>query len=169
MKIGRQFFTVSKWTYVFAALLTTSMLLAPSRTAAGEVRLSQGQTIYTPIYSYIHYGNKFKKIDLTATLSVRNTDMTHSIEVIAVDYYSSSGKLIKNHLDTPVQLGPLSSTHYKVAESDLSGGLGASFVVRWQSSTEVSQPVVEGVMIGTISAQGISIVSRGEVIRNRKD
>jgi hypothetical protein len=169
MKIGPQLSTLNGVIYVLAALLSTGILVAPSWAFAEEVTLSTGQTIYTPIYSYIHYGNKFKKIDLTATLSIRNTDMANSIEVVSVDYYSSSGKLIKNYLDSPVQLAPLASTHYKVAESDLTGGLGASFIIQWQSSREVSQPLVEGVMIGALSAQGISIVSRGEVIRGGKD
>ena len=152
-------------TYLFAALLAVVPAVAPEAFAA-DVRLWRGQTVYVPIYSYIYYGNKFKKIDLTATLSIRNTDPVHSIEIISVNYHDSNGKLIKQHLDNLVQLGPLASTHFQVAESDLSGGLGASFLVRWKSSKDVSQPVIESVMIGTISAQGISFVCRGEAIRD---
>lgn len=114
-------------------------------------------------------GNKFKKIDLTTTLSIRNTDLAHAIEIVAVDYYNSGGKLIKKHVEKPIKLTSLASAHFQVAESDLSGGLGASFVVRWKADQKVSSPIIEGVMIGAISAQGISFACRGEVIRASAD
>ena len=41
---------------------------------------------------------------------------------------------------------------------------GANFLVKWKSPTKVNPPLIEGVMIGTRSGQGISFVSRGQVI-----
>jgi len=155
--------TIFFWGAWLAAVFATG-----SCAFASDVRLSKGQTVYVPVYSFIYYGNKLKKIDLTATLSIRNTDPVHSIEVRSVNYHDSNGKLIKKHLDDSVPLGPLASTHFQVAESDLSGGLGASFLVKWSSSKEVSAPIVESVLIGTISAQGISFVCRGEVVRDQE-
>jgi len=152
--------------FFLAALLMAAPAVAPQAFAA-DVESGREQAVYVPIYSYIYYGNKFKKIDLTATLCIRNADPVHSIEIISVNYHDSNGKLIKKHLDKAVQLGPLASTHFQVAESDLSGGLGASFLVKWESSKEVSQPVIESVMIGTIAAQGISFVCRGEAVAVR--
>lgn len=149
--------------YLLAVLIAATCASAVSAFAA-DIELSRGQAVYVPVYSYIYYGNKSKKIDLTATLSIRNTDSSHAIEITSVDYYGSNGKLIKQHLNDPAQLGPLASTHFIVAESDLSGGLGASFVIKWKSHREVSQPIVESVMIGTLSAQGISFICRGQVI-----
>lgn len=159
----------ARYSRMIAYLVAALLIAAPAvclKAFAADVKLWREQTVYVPIYSYIYYGNKFKKIDLTATLSIRNTDPVHSIEIISVNYYDSNGKLIKQHLDNLAQLGPLASTHFQVAESDLSGGLGASFLVKWKSSKGVSQPVIESVMIGTISAQGISFVCRGEAIRD---
>jgi len=43
-------------------------------------------------------------------------------------------------------------------------GSGANFLVKWKSQTKVNPPLIEGVMIGTRSGQGISFVSRGQVI-----
>src|SRR5215831_2679018 len=42
-----------------------------------------GQTIYVPIYSHIYFQNKSRTLNLTATLSIRNTDLTHAITVTA--------------------------------------------------------------------------------------
>ncbi|MGA7876992.1 MAG: DUF3124 domain-containing protein [Desulfoferrobacter sp.] len=156
-------------TWIFGAILVLSGFIAVPSTFASDAKTHVGETIYVPIYSFIYYGNKFKKIDLTATLSIRNTDMAHTIEVVSVDYYDSDGNLVKNHLENPIKLDALAATHFQVAESDVSGGLGASFVVRWKSDQKVSKPIVEGVMIGAIASQGISFVCRGETIRGPVD
>lgn len=152
------------------ACFSTALLIAScvggSALFAAEIPLSHGQTLYVPVYSYIYYGDKAKKIGLTATLTIRNTDPSRSIEVASVSYHDSDGKAIRQYLKDPVELGPLASTHFLVAESDLSGGLGASFVIKWKSGQAVSEPIVESVMIGTLSAQGISFVCRGQPIRN---
>jgi hypothetical protein len=51
-----------------------------------------------------------------------------------------------------------------LAEGDTVGGSGANFLVKWQAKSKVNPPLIEGVMIGTRSGQGISFVSRGQVI-----
>jgi hypothetical protein len=51
-----------------------------------------------------------------------------------------------------------------IPESDAAGGSGASCVVRWQAERPAAAPVVEAVMIGTRSSQGISFVSQGRVL-----
>jgi hypothetical protein len=45
--------------------------------------------------------------------------------------------------------------------------LGANFIVEWVASTEVSEPIVEAIMIGTDFQQGISFTSPGKVIKNQ--
>ena len=45
------------------------------------------------------------------------------------------------------------------------GGAGANFIVKWTSSREVNVPIVECVMIGMKSGQGISFVSQGQEIK----
>lgn len=152
--------------WIVGSMLLLVGFLAVTGALAAEAKCHGGENIYVPIYSFIYYGNKQKKIDLTATLSIRNTDMAHAIEVVSVDYYDSDGKLVKKHLEQPIKLAALAATHFQVAESDLSGGLGASFIVKWKSAEKVSRPIVEGVMIGAIAAQGISFVCRGETIRD---
>ena len=44
------------------------------------------------------------------------------------------------------------------------GGNGANFMVEWKSDKFVNPPVVESIMIGTKSTQGVSFTSRGRVL-----
>ena len=122
-----------------------------------------------PVYSHIYHDDRQKVLDLAATLSIRNTDLTNSIIITSVRYYDSNGKLVKQHLERPIQLAPLASDDYFVDQSDRSGGLGANFIVEWVAQTEISEPIVEAVMIATQSQQGVSFVSPGRVIKNQKN
>jgi Protein of unknown function (DUF3124) len=98
------------------------------------------------------------------TLSLPNADPANSIWITSADYYDSSGRLLKKQYDKPVMLKPLASTEIFIPESDTSGGFGASFIVRWKSEKPVAPPVVECVMIGARSVQGISILCPGRVV-----
>lgn len=127
---------------------------------------SSGQTIYVSVYSSIKLGHRGSPFDLAATLCIRNTDMKQSITVVSVDYFSSEGKLLRHFLETPKQLSPLASAEYFIGSTDASGGLSPSFIVKWTAVTEVNEPIVEAVMIGDKSGQGISFLSTGKVIKN---
>jgi hypothetical protein len=152
-------------TLVAAAVVWLSILMLTTGLSASEIKLSRGQTVYVPIYSHIYSGDRERPFLLTAILSVRNTDPIHSITISTIDYYSSDGKLIKKYIDRPVELKPLASARYIVPESDSSGGSGANFIVKWKADSEVNNVIVEGVMIGAKMQQGISFVSRGQVIK----
>ena len=131
---------------------------------AEGIRKSDGQTVYVPVYSHIYGGNRERPFNLAVTLSIRNTDMSGGIRIASADYYNSEGELVEKYLDQETTLGPLATLRYVVRESDTSGGSGANFIVKWYSDTAVSPPVIESVMIGTQSQQGISFTSRGQVI-----
>jgi hypothetical protein len=132
---------------------------------AESIKLSEAQTVYVPVYSHINVarGHTF---DLGISLSIRNTDPIHPITILSANYNNSEGKLVKNYLETPIRLNPLASTDFYVTELDTAGGLGASFLVKWKSEIEVNEPIIEGVMAGTKSGQGISFVSRGKAIKD---
>ena len=132
-------------------------------------KIAMGQTIYVPVYSHIYYENQKKVLYLSATLSIRNTDLSNPIIITSVRYYDTGGKLIKQYLERPVELGSLASTDFVVERTDTSGGLGANFIVEWIAEKEVSEPVVEAVMISAVSSQGISFVSPGRVINNHNN
>ena len=134
--------------------------------AETESELSDGQTVYVPVYSHIFSSNSERPFYLTVTLSIRNTNLNHSINILLVDYYDTRGKLLKKHLENPIGLEPMASVRYLVKESDRAGGSGANFLVKWKSDTKVNPPIIESVMIGTQSQQGVSFTSRGQVIND---
>jgi hypothetical protein len=137
--------------------------------ALAEVGGSQvaGQSIYVPIYSHIYIRDKSRVINLAATLSIRNTDPQNPIRITSARYYDTHGALVKDYVSSPLLLRPMASTDFVVAEDDMSGGVGANFIVEWDAGVEVTAPVVEAVMISTASQQGISFVSAGRVIKDR--
>lgn len=143
----------------------TALILLSAVPAASEIRLLKGQTIYVPAYSHIYHGDRQQPFQLAVTLSVRNTDPVHAITLVAVDYFDSDGKLLKHYLEKEMKLNGMASAEFIVKESDRTGGLGANFVVVWKSQEKVSEPIVETVMIGTLSQQGISFTSRGRPIK----
>jgi len=131
------------------------------------VQLSAGQTVYVAVYSHIYSGNREQPLYLAATLSMRNTSFEHPISILRVDYYDSAGKLLKKYLKEPLELGPMGSVRYIIREADIKGGSGANFIVKWESKQKLTPPLIESVMIGTKSQQGISFTSRGQVVEER--
>ncbi|EKD83788.1 MAG: hypothetical protein ACD_39C00447G0003 [uncultured bacterium] len=125
---------------------------------------SYGQTIQVSAYSFVYSYEKGRQFNLAVTLSIRNTDRNHKILVESVKYNDINGKLITEYLKQPTIVSPGACIQYLVNESDPAGGSGPSFVIRWRSVHAVSQPVVETVMIGTKSQQGISFACTGHVL-----
>jgi len=150
----------------FCLLVALVWILTPVNLSAEDIKLSSGQTVYVPIYSHIYSGVKGRPFDLAATLSIRNTDPQYPITLVSVKYYDSDGKLVEDHiLKKPKQLDALVSARYVITEGDKTGGSGANFIVVWKSHQNVNPPIIEAVMIGTHSGQGISFTSRGQVIK----
>jgi len=158
---------MSKYPLAGSLLLLAALLLLSCITAvsAAEYRLSRGQTLYVPVYSNVFSAPKKIPFNLATILSVRNTDMSGAITITAADYYDTRGKLVRRYFQKPVTLGPLESTDIYIPEDDTLGGVGANFIVTWSSAIEVNLPIVETVMIGMKSGQGISFVSPGQEIR----
>lgn len=148
-----------------AVALLVLLLLVPMTAHADEtVNLSQGQTVYVPAYSHIYIGNREQPFLLTVTLSIRNIDAKHPVTITSVGYYDTEGKRLRQYLEKPVSLGPWESTRYVVPQKDKSGGSGANFVVEWNAKKSVNPVLIEAIMIGAESQQGISFTSRGQAI-----
>lgn len=173
------------WLGIWGAIAAISLTACADRTNSGassrpagttplpSVTLNQaaivmGQTVYVSIYSHIyHYNSQNNVMNLSATLSIRNTDLTHPIIIASVRYYDTNGQLIRHDVKQPVALQPMASTSFFVAADDTQGGSGANFIVEWVAERKVSEPVIEAVMINTSSSQGISFLSPGKVIQQR--
>ncbi len=148
----------------FFLFFSAYFFLPPALQASEVTALSSGQTLYVPAYSHIYSGDRERPFLLTVTVSIRNIDPKRSIKVTTVDYYETQGNLLKKFLDKPIQLKPLESIRYVIPERDKAGGSGANFIVEWGSDVPVNSPIVETVMIGTQSQQGVSFTSRGRPI-----
>jgi len=145
-------------------LILMAIFLTPAHADSG-INLSNGQAVYVSVYTHIYSGLKGRPFELGATLSIRNTDPKHPITLISVKYYDTDGKLLKDYQGEPVRLNALVSTRYVIKEGEIGGGSGANFLVTWKSEKMVNPPIIEAIMIGTRSGQGISFVSRGQVIK----
>jgi hypothetical protein len=146
----------------FVLLFCILLLICPGKGDASPAAnaLTSGQMLYVPAYSHIYSGNSEKPFLLTVILSIRNTNLTEEITVTTADYYETQGKKLRPFVTAPVILKPLESIRYVIPEKDKSGGSGANFIVKWQAAKPVNQPVVETIMIGTQTQQGISFTSR---------
>ncbi len=145
--------------------LSVLLIFMYSYGEAAEYTLSKGQTVYVPVYSNVFSAPKKIPFYLATILSIRNTDMANSITVSSADYYDTKGKLLKRYYQQSLTLAPLESTYIYLAEDDTAGGFGANFIVKWSTLNEVNIPIIECVMIGAKSGQGISFVSPGQVIK----
>ncbi len=141
------------------------LILIPAVVRGQDLKTSRGQTVYIPVYSHIYSGDREQAFNLAVTVSIRNTDPDNSLTLTAVEYYDSGGKLLKQYLEDPIDLPRLASKRYVIAESDILGGSGASFLVRWESTQALSPPIMESIMIGTKNQQGISFLTRGQAVR----
>lgn len=112
------------------------------------------ESFYVPVYSEIYSSTEKMSIQLTVTLSIRNTSTTQNTFIKSVDYYNSKGEKIRNYLSKPIELKPLQAIDFVVTEADKTGGTGANFIV--QTASNGNAPLLQGVMIGTLNQQGIS-------------
>jgi Protein of unknown function (DUF3124) len=135
-------------------------------TLDNTVKIIRGQTVYVPVYSHIYYVDRTQRREFATTLSIRNTDLTNPIIVASTSYYNTNGELVRKYLKQPVELNPLATTNFVVNLDDTTGGVGACFIVEWVTTKEVSDPVIEAVMIHTPSNQGLSLISNGRVIKS---
>jgi Protein of unknown function (DUF3124) len=126
----------------------------------------QSQTVFVPAYSHVYYRTGQEYL-LAITLSVRNTSLTDSILLTTVRYYDTKGNLAKEYPKKGVHIPPMATAEFFVQDEDTSGGSGANFIVNWTAKKGISEPVVEAVMIGTTSGQGISFTSPGRVINKQ--
>ncbi len=154
-----------------ATLFLLVWLILPPAPLAADCAVGQwlAQTIYVPLYSHIYADQRFKDkpFALTATLSIRNTDPDRPLTLLAADFYDTAGRMLQAYVKSPRIIAPLASIRFVVQEDEQQGGSGAKFLVRWQADQAVTAPIVESIMIGTKMQQGISFISRGQVVRGK--
>lgn len=152
---------------ITAIVFLSTLGPALSAKAGPEVELSRGGTVYVSIYSNVFAGPRKVPFQLSAMVVIRNTDPSNSLRVLAADYYDTNGKKVRGYVDRPLEVTPLATVHYYIEEYDKSGGAGANFIVRWEAAREINIPIIEGVMTGGGSGQGISFRSPGQYITDQ--
>ncbi len=156
--------------FVLIIFLTLLTIMPCLPTYAGDVidrRIiqSRAQKVYVPIYSQIFIGHKGTPYDLTVTLSVRNADPETPIRIISADYYNAQGELIRRYLKKEITIQPISANKLIIPQTEKSRSFGSSVIVTWKADKKVIVPLIETIMIGTKSQQGISFLSRGRILK----
>ena len=155
-------FMISK--KMFIAVICMLILIKGSVYTQSADKVQKG-TVYVPAYSSIYHSNLKWEFNLTVTLSIHNIDLKNKIIIDSIDYCNTSGKIIQSYIkDKKISLQPLETYNLGIKESDVRGGIGANFIIRWHSQARVNNPIIETIMISTSGQQGISFTSRGVTI-----
>lgn len=123
--------------------------------------LVEGRT-YLSVYSQIYTQTEHKQLDLTATVSLRNTSDSDTIYVSRAEYFDTSGKAIRNYFEGTIFLLPMETVEIVIDEIDKEGGSGANFIFDWKTKSGTSEPLFECVMISTASQYGLSFSTSGK-------
>jgi hypothetical protein len=148
---------------LFAIVSLNSFL--PFQVAAAE--LSTGSGIYVPIYRsfYQIYGSSRDSYNLTSTACFHNPDPKQAIKILSIDYYDSSGKLVKKFIDDPIMIKPWNSKEITIQPRTEAEDFGGNLIVRWKSDQPANPPIVEVLMTGQFLNRGVSFMTRGVEIK----
>lgn len=130
---------------------TRSESQAPSSAApaATRDRVRSGR-LYVPVYSHI-YTKEGTPEDLAITISVRNVSPTRSLILESVEYYSTAGTLLEHFLESQAEIGPFETVEFFIGTRDRRGGSGANVIVSWHADSPVLKPLVEAVMVRSVT------------------
>ena len=135
--------------------------------ASGDLKIVTGQRLYVPAYSEVFTGED-QTWDMSVALSIRNTNLDKPIFIDSVQYYDTNGQLVRDYVESPLQLAPMATTEYVIERTDDQGGTGANFIVVWGAEEPVYEPVVEAVMISAAGTQGLSLLSPARVLEEKQ-
>lgn len=132
-----------------------------------SINITKSQIVYVPVYSHLNSSDGSLQL-LETTLSIRNSDPKHSINLLSARYYDTDGKKLQDYLQSPLTLKPLQSTEFLIEKQDTRGGSGANFIVEWTADISVYEPIIEAIMVGKQS-NGISFKSSGRPLSKRNN
>jgi hypothetical protein len=123
----------------------------------------RGET-YLSVYSSIYGFTEHRTYDLTATVSMRNTNRLDTIYINKAEYFNTKGESIRVYFEKTIFLKPMETVEIVIDEIDKEGGTGASFLFNWAVPAQAHEPLFEGVMISTSGQQGLSFTTQGKRI-----
>lgn len=122
-------------------------------------------TTYLSVYSQIYSQTEHELYNLTATISMRNTNRKDTIFIKKAEYFDTHGQLIRNYFNHTIFIAPLETVEIVIDENDQDGGTGANFIFDWKIKPQTHEPLFEGVMISTSGQQGLSFTTQGKIIK----
>lgn len=123
-------------------------------------------TSYLSVYSQIYSLTEQRTYNLTATVSMRNTNRMDTIYVNKAEYFDTQGNLIRTYFNQSIFIAPMETVEIVIDEQDKEGGTGANFLFEWSIKKNTHEPLFEGVMISTSGQQGLSFTTQGMNYQN---
>lgn len=120
---------------------------------------------YLSIYSQIYSETGGRMHDLTATISLRNTNKSDTVFIDNAEYYDTNGNLIRTYIKNTIFIAPMETIEIIIDEHDQAGGTGANFLFDWQIKHNTNEPLFEGIMISTAGQQGLSFTTQGKRVK----
>ena len=151
-------------------LLPALLFLVAAPANADEPALSQGQTLYLPIYSHVWHGDlkdggyPLKSL-VSALVSIRNTDPKYPIRVLSARYFDTGGKQLHEYLGAAKIIPPMGTYELYVERKESAGGSGANFLISWEAGTPANLPVVEAVHADIQGHRTLSFITSARPIR----
>ena len=123
--------------------------------------LTKGTT-YLSVYSQIYSQTESRTHDLTATVSLRNTNAKDTIYIGKAEYFDTHGNSIRTYFKKTIFIPPMATAEIIIDEHDREGGTGANFIFEWMIKPDSNEPFFEAVMISTSGQQGLSFKTEGK-------
>ena len=145
--------------------LNLEQSFADSLTAMPREALAVSGGFYVPAYSSVAMSQGKLRVDFSVTLSVHNASETQPLVVKRIAYFDTTGKMVESYLKQPVALKPLATVTLFIPTDDVRGGTGANFIVDWAATGEITEPVVEALMVGGVANAHYAFISQGRPTR----
>jgi len=144
--------------FAMAATLCLALLLGLG--APAWAKSARGGVIYAPLYQEAVIDHRGRRLDLAATVYVRNLSQKHPLTIESVTLVDGKGKAGPQCTEGKQRLAPLATL--RLLPPRCPAGTGQpSILVRWSCAQAVQPPLVEVLMMGTAGQQGISLTSQG--------
>lgn len=126
--------------------------------------LIQGKT-YLSVYSQIYSETEHRIHSLTATVSIRNINVSDTVYIDKATYFDTHGNAIRTYFNKTIYVAPMEAVEIVIDERDEEGGTGANFLFEWRIKDASNAPFFESVMISTSGQQGISFTTQGKELK----
>ena len=117
---------------------------------------------YLSVYSEIYSLSEKVTRTLTATVSMRNINVSDTIYILNTTYYNTKGETVRTYFNKPIFLKPMETVEIIIDNHDLEGGTGANFVFDWKIKPGSEKPFFEAVMISNMQGYSISFTTQGK-------